>query len=264
MFFLKQYGARRTGTNFLRLLITKNIENVSVLIHVLGDKHSPPVDLNSLWLQCANASAPALEFVRRATFAFPAETTSRHCANQATHLAALATDLACASHQKRLGFLISIKDPYAWAVSIARYHQWFPTGSVHATQEPYVAERLRHQCWELNRCYQLWFEHHSRSEAKSMIVRYEDLLNNPAEFLQLFCQKFELVQGHNEILVPQKIVLPTHWDHVETNLHWTNFQPEIYLRKRFLDLLTPRLKDVVTHEIDWALMRQFGYTAESL
>jgi hypothetical protein len=46
--YLKQYGERRTGTNALRALIAANYADVAVLMHILGDKHSPPADLDAI------------------------------------------------------------------------------------------------------------------------------------------------------------------------------------------------------------------------
>lgn len=46
--FIKQYGARRTGTNLLRAMLQINCPNCNVLMHILGDKHQKPIDFNQL------------------------------------------------------------------------------------------------------------------------------------------------------------------------------------------------------------------------
>ena len=74
--FLKQYGAQRTGTNYLRILLQKNYSDVCVLMHVLGDKHSPPAPFEDLWADVETEPDPALAFVSRATFRHPSLSTA--------------------------------------------------------------------------------------------------------------------------------------------------------------------------------------------
>jgi hypothetical protein len=78
LFFLKQYGERRTGTNALRALIAANFPNVVVLMHLLGNKHSPPVALDALWHEVQGSDDAAFELVSRATFDAPSLTTVRN------------------------------------------------------------------------------------------------------------------------------------------------------------------------------------------
>jgi len=67
--YLKQYGERCTGTNYLRFLLQKNCTDTVVLMHILGDKHSPPEPLEELWRATRQCPQPDVEFVSRATFA---------------------------------------------------------------------------------------------------------------------------------------------------------------------------------------------------
>src|SRR5256885_14424379 len=73
--FVKQYGLERTGTNAVRALLEGWFERVIVLMHVLGDKHSAPVDLEATLRATARSRDPALAFVLAATDAAPALTT---------------------------------------------------------------------------------------------------------------------------------------------------------------------------------------------
>ena len=62
--FVKQYGERRTGTNFLRTLLTANY-HTEVLMHILGDKHSAPVPFDEYWRDAQCDANPARAFVCR-------------------------------------------------------------------------------------------------------------------------------------------------------------------------------------------------------
>lgn len=78
--FLKQYGAKRTGTNYLRSLIRFNYPGAEVvpLMHILGDKHSPPPPFDELWCRAQRDADPAFSFVMGATrYAPPFDPTIR-------------------------------------------------------------------------------------------------------------------------------------------------------------------------------------------
>src|SRR5215213_514628 len=124
--FLKQYGARRTGTNYLRALIRFNYPagGVVPLMHILGDKHSPPPPFGELWRRAQADDDPAFSFVMGATSASPAANPSPADPRQQHAVRGIAAPLARAYGEGALGFLVSIKDPYAWVVSIARYERW--------------------------------------------------------------------------------------------------------------------------------------------
>ena len=117
--FLKQYGERRTGTNYLRALLLANCPGTVPLMHVLGDKHSPPVALDEYWQKARMRPDAAFEFVKATTFASPAESTHPQDTAQLQHMRRLAEPLAQSVADGRLGFLISVKHPYPWAASFA-------------------------------------------------------------------------------------------------------------------------------------------------
>jgi hypothetical protein len=150
----KQYGEMRTGTNLVRALRSRNDR---ILMHILGDKHSPPVDLPSLWQESQSAEAPAQWFVSEATFRAPAATTTRNDARQLELVHTIADEVAGAYAAGALRYLVSIKDPYAWAASIARMHP---------------IRRIEHACHDFNTRYAAWLALPSVE-----VIRYEDLVN---------------------------------------------------------------------------------------
>ncbi|HWK88477.1 MAG TPA: hypothetical protein VNP72_00730, partial [Longimicrobium sp.] len=153
--FLKQFGAKRTGTNYLRSLIRSNYAEADVvpLMHILGDKHAPPPPFEELWGASRGGDDPAFSFVMGATrYAPPAAPKPEHPLQQDA-VRRIAAPLAQAFRQGRLGFVISVKDPYAWLVSMARYCHHTDRASPLGTHLDGWAER---QCRVFNDCYAAW------------------------------------------------------------------------------------------------------------
>ncbi len=168
-------------------------------------------------------------------------------------------DLVEAYHHGRFGFLISVKDPYAWAVSIGKFYSRFPTTSQDVSDDRQAAEWLGKQCHYYNHCYRRWLDCYHANEACSMIVRIEDLLADTPGLVRALCSHFDVSQAHARVLLPWKTVGPTQWDHVPSVAGVWYFKPENYQDKRYMNRLTPRLRDVVENEIDWELTAALGY-----
>ena len=117
MQFVKQYGERRTATNYLRALLLANYPSVMPLMHVLGDKHSEPVELDVYLREARRATDPDWEFVRSATMAVPAESTRAGDSVQVEYLKNIAPSVARGAREGTIGFAISARHPYAWAPS---------------------------------------------------------------------------------------------------------------------------------------------------
>ena len=117
---LKQFGEKRTGTNFVRALLLANYPDVVPLMHVLGDKHLAPLDLCRYLENAEAAPDPAWEFIRAATLAAPAEYTRADDPEQIRYLRGIAEAVTHAVRSGELGFILSTKHPYAWAASLAR------------------------------------------------------------------------------------------------------------------------------------------------
>jgi len=120
----KQYGEKRTGTNLLRKLLSENFNNVLVLMHVLGDKHSPRSSFDSLWETAKAEQNADLAFVKLATLATPARTTRCEDSRQLIYLSGIAKTVAHAFANKTMRFIISAKHPYSWITSMSRYEGW--------------------------------------------------------------------------------------------------------------------------------------------
>src|SRR5215475_554263 len=186
----KQYGPERSGTNLLRTLLVDNFRDVTVLMHVLGDKHSPPVDLDRLYAECERTGEPAWEFVSRATWAAPALTTHPESESQRAYMHAVAASVLDAYRAGRLGFLVSVKDPYVWAYSITSFNRWYRRRYRVLLPwlfapwiKPGLETRLRAACRKLNRSLARWLDLRGRYPERTTVVRVEDLARDPRAVL---------------------------------------------------------------------------------
>lgn len=251
--FLKQYGAQRTGTNYLRTLLQKNYPDAVPLMHVLGDKHSAPAPFDALWSEVQRDPDPSLAFVMSATFLRPSVTTLRNDLRQQKEVRRVAEPLAAAYRDGSLGFLISIKDPYAWAVSLAKYEKWRQPGApVDARHATVLAER----CRSFNHRYAEWLE-----LKPSHIVRHEDLIADPSSVLKAIAARFGLAHNGEAFFDETKPTVPVIWDHYPSATMGAAFDRSHYLNERYLAFLSDEAFDAVTATIDWQLMRSYSYSA---
>src|ERR1700693_1192116 len=130
---IKQYGERRTGTNYLKSLMEATFPEVLVLMHVLGDKHSAPVELPREW---AVSNGNAYEQVRILTAKSAVAGSRKRNASQLAYMQSIAPEVVDAVKNGRLRYLISIKDPYAWGASVAAFDHYLPRGLPRAKAIP--------------------------------------------------------------------------------------------------------------------------------
>lgn len=246
--FLKQYGARRTGTNHLRSLIRANYDDVIPLMHVLGDKHSPPPPFASLW---RDAPTP-LAFAMATTAWAPAASTHLEREEQRREVECVAEPLAEAYANGALGFVISIKDPYAWIPSLARYHSWIPWNRT-SVVGPELAPGVVEACREFNTVYAAWLALERRH-----IVRHEDLVADPEQTLRGLDAAFDLKRTKPVVRIETE-AYALDWDHVGEKRSGSVFDREYYLGKKYLARLSPEVRDAVTDTVNWELLNGLGY-----
>jgi hypothetical protein len=259
--FLKQYGARRTGTNYLRALIRFNYPQAEVvpLMHILGDKHSPPPPFDELWRRVQDDDDPAFSFVMGATRYAPPTDPSPDHPRQQQAVRQVAAPLARAFAEGALGFLVSIKDPYAWVVSISRYVGWTHWNSRAQPLSEHLAGEVERHCGEYNACYAAWLELARRLPERCQVIRYEDVLAEPARTLDELEARFGVRRcGGALVDLPTETELAA-WDLDPTETTPVPFDRSYYADRRYLARLPPPLVDAVTRSIDWALVGPLGY-----
>jgi hypothetical protein len=253
--FIKQYGEIRTGTSAARALIMRNFRDVFVLMHILGDKHSPPVNLEALRRKCESTEEVAWQIVATSTYEAPSETTRHGDYIQYRVLRAISVPLHAALQEHRVGMLICAKHPYAWASSILTYRHWPPLLEPRSWAERAAADYLATACQRSSRSYKLWLDQALTTHA--VVIRSEDLRERPLEVLARCATVFALTHTHVE--PPSLIDLdvgPVVWDHVHPE---SGIARHGGLAKRPSVRLTERLYDAVEANTDWVTMSCLGY-----
>jgi len=262
MVFIKQYGERRTGTNYLRALLKANYTNVVPLMHVLGDKHSPPVALDELWQDLRDEPDAAWRLVTEATFRAPAYTTVPEDPDQLAHMRSLADPLADAVVSGSLAFVLSTKHPFPWIASVAKFHGWFVPARGGLRMHPRFTGHLIEACKLYNIRHQSWLDHAVRYRSRSAIVRHEDLLADALSVLRTLANQFGLHQAAQELQDLELAAAAPFWDHLPITFRQMPFDPEFYRRRDYNSRLNQDLWDIVTRLIDWNLVSRLGYSAD--
>lgn len=252
-YFVKQYGAERTGTNVLRLLLKKRFLNIEVLMHTLGDKHSLPIDYDSLKENLKQLDDP-YEEIYWETINRPSLTTDVTDQAQTEYLRTISYELARAILENRLFFFISIKHPYSWIYSFLK-HQHMLSGQWAGKNYLYLVK----VCKSFNRRYASWMTLLEKFPEKTYFIRFEDLLNNPEDLAIAIRTKFQLQEDNESPFLVHNVVNPTHWDNSDNSVDIESFDKDFYTSHAYYNFLTPQIVEVVNNSIDWALMERYGY-----
>lgn len=254
--FIKQYGERGTGTNSVRATILANYEDTEVLMHILGDSHAPPVPLDELRRDAESQPDPAWSFVSGATFAAPAASTQTSNRDQLEEMRRLARGITGAFDRGELRYAITIKDPYAWAVSLARADRW-----ILGTMElpPHFAEPLAKACRRFNRVYAEWFGLADAHPRHSCVVRYEDLVRDSGAVFGAIEGQFGLQRRAPHWQEIGGAVQPAPWDGWPVSTSETLFDRRYSLERRYLARIPPEHRQIIAETIDWPLFSRFGY-----
>jgi len=253
---VKQYGEIRTGTNYLRALIQRNYHDVHVLSYILGNKHSPPVPFDAIWEEAKQAETDAaFNFVSTATFAQRGGASHPKDLTQREELARRAPHIARAYTTGALGFLVTIKDPYAWIVSVAKFRQWIRgEDQLH----DWDLEQMRDACLGYNRNYREWISFVQVHQPRARLIRYEDLLADPEQVMSEIAAQFGWRRSGSFETIPA-VVEPTQWDHLPVVEALDTFRPEYYANNEYLQRLPTEHMRLIGEAVDWDLLRDLGY-----
>lgn len=253
---VKQYGEIRTGTNYLRALIRRNYPDIQVLSYILGGKHAPPVPFEELWKQAQQAGGDAaFNFVSTATYRQRGGASHPKDRTQHEELTRRAPHITRAYERRELGFLVTIKDPYAWVVSAARFNGWI-RGDEQLCD--WSIELLREACLGYNRNYRAWIGFIHTNHPRARLIKYEDLLADPEQVLTEIADQFGWQRcGSFEAI--DAVVEPTQWDHLPVEEAPDTFQRDYYTNGEYLQQLPKKQMQMMGELIDWDLLRHLGY-----
>jgi len=268
MQYIKQYGAKRTGTNYLRALIEQNFDDAIVLMHVLGGKHNPAVDLQNF---LSNNNNDPENFVVESTAAQPAENFLPFTVEKKQFMSTHSNAIYEAVDKKQIHYLISIKDPYSWIYSNKDPYSWINRnyrqilGAVAKAESISIAHALvKLKTREFNALYSSYFELYQKYPQQATIVRYEDILTDPSGFLNSLSTKLGLIRCSSDYNDVSGIAIPTDWDKEKSSnkLDKQIFNKDFYSQKKYLNHLSAEIISIVNQEMDWELLEKYGYNKQ--
>ncbi len=268
MLYFKQYGCKRTGTNYLRALLERNFSDIIVLMHTLGGKHEQPVDLIKFLNDYPD---DPVGFVAMATQAHPAESTRPFDAEQIEFIRNNAVGIADAVLNNRIHYLVAIKNPYSWINSNKDPNSWINRnykdilishGGYTDVSRTELLIKLKSK--EFNSIYSSYFDLARRFPNQTTIARYEDVLADPAGFLSKMSEQLKLTARLPSYADMQGKAVPTDWDQQTTPENKKEkFLKDYYLEERYFEDLSSNVIDILEAEIDWDLMKNYGYFKRS-
>ncbi len=251
--YIQQYGKERTGTNYLKALLAKNFDNIVLFDNRLGSKHEP-FRAVSRWLRENRIdSLEAFEHLLRTDPTWKTRNTPSTDPFRWVHQPVSYEELVDLGNGSiPLRYIVQIKNPFAWAVSISRF----------ARQGPGVSEQplsvvplnplfITRQCLAFNAAYRSYWPLIESGRAE--LVRYEDLLEDAIPVLQLLGDRFCLSPRQEAFADVTTIVAPN------TGVSTVPFDRSHYLDQDYRRALPAIARMAIARIIDWKLMRRYGY-----
>ncbi len=230
MKYIKQYGAQRTGTNYIKWLLQINWPQVSVLTNIFGSKHGPHIE--------------KIDWSGKGWI--PKEEGNAELAKSVT------PEIRKAYDNEEIYYLVIVKDPYGYYWSNKR--QWFTTWS----------EDMLHKlinAW--NMLYRDWVNLVNKKPTRSILIRHEDLLSDLKGTLDKVARKFQLpvLDRYNNTQKPMKPLNDEKWDK-EKKFHSRRklIEPNFYIGRKYLNDLKDEEIRLITEFLDMDLVQKMGYT----
>lgn len=154
------------------------------------------------------------------------------------------------------GLLISIKHPYSWLVSRAKWKvidefRFVPSGN---TIDDIDEITLCEWCQLYNNLYEHWFTLPYVKE----IIKYEELLSTPNKVLERVRDRWKLIVKTDAQSLPVCIINPG--EHMKQ----IKFDPSYYLQHKYLRDLKDVHKKILNKYINWDLLSDIGYYKNKL
>ncbi|MGA2736735.1 MAG: hypothetical protein ABSG65_04715 [Bryobacteraceae bacterium] len=255
--YLQHYGKERTGTNYLKSLLAANFTDLVLFDNRLGSKHEAFREVRTWMEERGVRSASDFADLLRTDPYWKARNVPSDAPFERVHQPVTYEELrALCAGRLPLGYLVSIKDPYAYAVSINR---WKKDGLKRFQEPPHVvgadAELIRRHCLAFNAVYASYWP--LIESGRGMLVRYEDLLGDAACTLGRIQRKFGLTARGNGFTDVEQTVAPT------LGVSNSPFYRSFYRNREYLAALDAACLATVDQTINWELMRRYGYSSVS-
>jgi len=230
MTYIKQYGAKRSGTNYTRWLLQENFPDVQVMSEVLGWKHGPHTGIDwsgGDWVDRSHGSAAEAEKRRL--------------------LALVTDDLRKAVAAGELRYIVTVKNPYAWWDSYARFTE---------TKRPDLAMTPEEGVGLWNSLHLNWLSLTRRPLA--VMVRYEDLLLDLGSTLDRIAGSLRLAKGGGYVDAKVRMARRSDlsWGMGQTN---KPFDPSYYTDKKYLARFDGKMLDLFRKRLSAPLVQALCY-----
>lgn len=252
--YLQQYGKERTATNYLKALLALNFNDIVLFDNRLGSKHGPFCEVRQ-WMEAHDIRTRAdFEDLLHSDRYWKERNIPSSSEFEWVHQPVTYAELlALRDGRLPLGYLISIKDPYACAVSINR---WKQGGLKHFQTPPQDlvvnAELIRRYAVDFNSAYASYWE--LIANARGILVRYEDLLADAISVISGIRNRFHLATRKCGLRDIDTTVAPTY------GISASPFYRSFYLKREYLASLSDECLAAIRETIDWELMGRYGYS----
>ncbi len=232
MVYIKQYGAPRTGTNYVKWVIQVNWpDEARVLSNILGSKHGPYLEKMDWsgkgWIP-KKAGIPQL-------------------------VKAVTPEIRQAYDNGELRYVVIIKDPYCYYWSNKRLFY----------QKGCSKKGIQHLTTAWNKLYLNWWDLVvNKRPAQSIIIRHEDLLEDLKGTLDKVAKKCQLpIQDSYKNTTKQMRTLNDAKWHTEKPLNSKRkrLDPTFYTERKYLKQLRDEEVGIITKFLDRSLMDEFRY-----
>jgi len=237
MIYIKQYGAKRSGTNYTRWLLENNFENIQVMSELLGWKHGP--------------HSTKIDWTGK-NWVDPSHSVADQHQTRLSLMRMVTDDLRIAAEKKQIRYLITVKNPYAWFIS---YTQRF-------TQRPEALGTIKETIELWNQLHKNWIAL-AKDNPLTIIVRYEDLIFDFHKTMVNIEHKLRLKKKDTEL--GRLFVDSTNKMARRSDANWhmgqTNqrFDASYYMEEKYMQEFDPALLKIFREILDKDVVRDLGY-----
>lgn len=253
--YIRQLGKERTGTNYVKALLAQNFENINLFDDRLGSKHDVFKDVDAWMLEHKIESEKDIQRLIDQDEFWARRNGKEKFAHGINELyEPINYDELKGLRDKKipLNFIINIKNPYSYAISINRWITRKLKGFVvppgyFEIDLAVVAE----QCKIYNEVYRSLLPLLGKENV--FLIRYEDLVDNYSKVLKDLRKQFSLKKKGDDFYDIEGIVAPFYGE------VRVQFDKDYYQNRQYMESINSELHQCINEVIDWKLIQQFGY-----
>lgn len=224
MFYFKIYGQKRTGTNYLTALFLNNFLDTKVFMNIGGWKHGKFVE-------------------------YPNKNNLLNTVDKRTKDEIEVDETLNLFVEKKVNFIIIIKNPYMWIKSISEAERKQITPG-------FVKDHIK-----------LWNDHYSNymqyiQNGTASLVKYESLLTDPVGIMDSIKQKFKL-STNNDYVFEKRKLLPCSDSGLGSTMNKI-CDASRYINPDVSKYLTKNIINIINETIDTKLMTFYDYKIETV